>query len=139
MKKSYQIGIFAAVFVAGFVLAWVMSNRRQPTPSENNPPPQSSQRIQLLETKKLVAFLEALGRDDYTETAKAGEEAFPSGTVIPEHKKLFAEFAAGDIPPFATYVFMSGQRDGSVVRILLTIDAETGKVESFLAEAMPIV
>ncbi len=90
------------------------------------------------ETKGMNAFLAAVKQGDFPTLQRLGRDLFPKGAAVREPEKLFAGFEANNIPPYRVFAFLSDQGMEKARRVMLTLDGE-GRVESFMAEEMPVV
>lgn len=128
--------VAAAAFALAFVLAWLMFGAGQSGAVREEEPPTRPGRT--LGEAEMKPFLDAARSGDFKAMAAAGGELFIKGDVIPDRESLFAEYAVDSFPPFQVYAFYTAAAGGYVYRVLLTLD-ENNKVESFMAEEMPVV
>ena len=137
MKPRKMIVLFLAAFGCAFILAWWLFSSPVTVPVspevEAAPPPRS------LKEDDIAEFFGAVVEEDYAAMARIGKELFEPGALIPDHKQLFIEYETASFPPYQVYAFYTKNKDNVVYRVLLTVDEEVNKVESFLAEDMPIV
>jgi len=88
---------------------------------------------------ELVAFTIAHRQGDYDETARLGRKLFVEGRRIPDHAVRFADQNIGSPDPrYSNYLFLSEERNGTSIRVVLTVETATGRVDDFLAEQSAI-
>ena len=87
----------------------------------------------------LAVFAVALRQEDYGEIARVGTRLFTEGRRISDHAKRFADYETLSYnPQYSNYLFLSGEQNGGLVRVILTVETETGLVDEFLAEKSKI-
>jgi len=101
--------------------------------------PETGDYLPVAETD-LDVFAAACGQEDYDEIARLGTRLFTEGRRIPDHATRFADYETVSYSPqYSNYEFLSGERNGSLIRIILTVETATGKVDEFLAEKTTIM
>lgn len=131
------IGVAASVaFVLAFFLAWVLfgSSKGGAVKEEEPPAPQNK----TLGEADLEPFLAAARSRDFKAMSAIGKELFRKGDDIPDRELLFAEYAVDSFPPYQVYAFLTSNTGEYVYRVMLTV-TDDNKVESFMAEEMPVV
>lgn len=129
--------LFLAAFGLAFCLAWLLF-RADP---ESRPAAVAEVETEKVEppltAEQIAPFLRAADEKDLETMFLLGPELFAKGRAIVDRKDALAEYETNSFPPYQVYAFYAGIRENKVYRVLLTTD-EDDKVESFLAEAMPI-
>ncbi|MDR1613647.1 MAG: hypothetical protein LBT97_12825 [Planctomycetota bacterium] len=120
----------AASFALAFGLAWRLFGGRPDAPAA--PPARA------IRAADLRPFMAAVRAEDYPLMSKLGGELFTAGSKILDRETALSEFAVDSFPPHQVYAFYTALKDGTVYRVLLTLDRED-RVASFLAEDMPVV
>lgn len=137
MKPHKMIAVFFVAFACAFILAWWLFRSPVAAPATTDevaaPPPRS------LKETDMAEFFGAVMEEDYAAMARIGKELFVPGHFIPARKELFVEYETGSFPPHQVYAFYTKTKDNVVYRVLLAVEDETNRIESFLAEDMPIV
>jgi hypothetical protein len=125
------VGVAVLAFVAAFGLAWYLF-APPPAPVESAPAVG-----RLLGEGEIESFLSLVRTADFQAIAQAGQELFHPGDRVASNAQ-FAFYEVGSYPPYQVYAFFTTATPEWVRRILLTLD-EGGRVESFMAEEMPVI
>lgn len=137
MKPHKMIVVFIAAFGCAFILAWWLF--RSPAAAPVSPEVVAASPPRSLGENDMAEFFGAVLEEDFAAMARIGKELFVPGHFIPSRKEMFVEYETGSFPPHQVYAFYTKTTDNMVYRVLLAVEDETNKVESFLAEDMPIV
>lgn len=130
------IAVAAAAFALAFFLAWLLfGGGKAPAVPEGEPVRQA----RTLGETELGPFLAAADAGDFQQMSTLGKELFEKGDIVPDHERLFSVHAVDGFPPYRVYAFLTSNRDNNIYRVILTIDETDDKIESFMAEATPIV
>ncbi len=86
----------------------------------------------------MKAFQTAVKTGDFAALRTLGQKLFPKGALVRDPDRLFAGYEANNIAPYRVFAFLSEQSREQARRVMLTLDGE-GRVESFMAEEMPVV
>lgn len=129
------IPLFLAAFGLAFGLAWLLfrADPAQPPVAEAG----AKKAEPPLTAEQMAPFLRAADGNDIEAMFRLGPELFAKGRTIADRKEALTGYETNSFPPYQVYAFYAGIREDKVYRVLLTTD-EDDRVESFLAEAMPI-
>lgn len=136
-RLGLLILLFVAAFGLAFGLAWLLF-RADPASAPPAAAQAETEKVDPpLTAEQIAPFLRAADEKDLDTMFRLGPELFGKGRTIVDRKDALAEYETNSFPPYQVYAFYAGIRENKVYRVLLTTD-EDDKVESFLAEAMPI-
>ena len=130
-KQYAKIAGIIMAFAAVLAIGWVMGASGTAAVVDN---PETGAYAPITEAE-LAAFTIAYRQKDYDETARLGRRLFTEGRRIPDHAIRFADQNIGSPDPrYSNYLFLSEERNGTATRVILTVEAATGRVDDFLAE-----
>ena len=118
-------------FVLAFALAWLIF--RPTAPSES-----AMAAAVILPPDQVRDFLAAVGRNDFAAMRNFGERLFRPGAALGSAEADLTEYETNGFPPQRVFLFHSGNGEGNIRRVILTLD-NSNRVLSFLAEETRIV
>ena len=131
VARRGHILAFVFAFVLAFFLAWLVFRPAAPEAG-------GAKAELVLPGERVRDFLSAVELGDFAAMRSLGEALFRPGAALGGAEAALIEYETNGLPPLRVFLFHSGSGDGSVRRVLLTLDA-SNRVSSFLAEETRIV